>query len=85
MYLEAPLSSGSKSFAGGEKLIFRRSFHGVSEGASIIELSQKLVHSLDLHFVPDRNAYCRLDSNGDIEDTVARRSTCRRAVPGAAI
>lgn len=70
MYLEAPLSSGSKSFEGGEKLIFRRSFSGVTEGPSPIELSQKLVHSLDLHFVQERNAYCRLNSVGDIEDVI---------------
>ena len=70
IYLEAPLSSGSKSLAGGEKLFFRRSFDGVAEGPSSIELSQKLVHSLGLHFVQTRNAYCRLDSKGDIEDVI---------------
>ena len=70
MYLEAPLSSSSKSFQGGEKLIFRRSFAGVTEGPSTIELSQKLIHSLDLHYMPERTAYCRLDSRGDIEDVI---------------
>ena len=70
MYLEAPLSSGSKSLVGGEKLIFRRPFIGVADGPSPIELSQKLVHSLDLHFVHERSAYCRLDSRGDIEDVI---------------
>ena len=70
MYLEAPLSSSSKSFQGGEKLIFRRSFAGVTEGPSMIELSQKLIHSLDLHYMPERTAYCRLDSRGDIEDVI---------------
>jgi len=70
MYLEAPLSSSSKSFQGGEKLIFRRSFNGVHEGSSMIELSQKLIHSLDLHYMPERSAYCRLDSRGDIEDVI---------------
>jgi hypothetical protein len=70
IYLEAPLSSSSKSFQGGEKLIFRRSFTGVNEGPSMIELSQKLIHSLDLHYMPERSAYCRLDSSGDIEDVI---------------
>lgn len=70
MYLEAPLSSSSKSFQGGEKLIFRRSFAGVTDGPATIELSQKLVHSLDLHYMPERTAYCRLDSRGDIEDVI---------------
>lgn len=40
--LEAPLSS-SGPLTGGEKLVFRRSFHGVHKGESQIELSQKLV------------------------------------------
>lgn len=70
MYLEAPLSFGNKSLVGGEKLIFRRHFTGVADGSSPIELSQKLVHSLDLHFVSERSAYCRLDSKGDIEDVI---------------
>jgi hypothetical protein len=70
MYLEAPLASVSDSLVGGEKLIFRRSFTGVSRGNTPFELSQKLAHSLELHFVPERNAYCRLDSHGDIEDVV---------------
>lgn len=70
MYLELPLSSSSKSFQGGEKLIFRRHFTGVALGPSPIELSQKLVHSLALHYVPERSAYCRLDARGDIEDVI---------------
>lgn len=69
VYLEAPLSS-LKSLAGGEKLVFRRSFDGVHKGESPIELSQKLVHALGLYFVPERNAYCRLDDHGDIEDVI---------------
>lgn len=70
MYLEAPLSSSGKSFQGGEKIIFRRNFTGVTDGSSPIELSQKLVHSLDLHYLPERRSYCRLDSKGDIEDVI---------------
>lgn len=71
MYLEPPLSSwGSKSFEGGEKLIYRRPFVGVQQGPTPIELSQKLVHSLNLYYVPERNAYCRLDRRGEIEDVI---------------
>lgn len=69
VYLEAPLRSG-KSLRGGEKLIFRRSFDGVQKGESPVEVSQKFVHALGLHFVAERNAYCRLDERGDIEDVV---------------
>lgn len=70
MYLEPPLASVSDVLYGGEKLIFRRSFVGVSHGSTPIELSQKLIHSLELYFVPERRAYCRLDCRGDIEDVV---------------
>lgn len=70
MYLEPPLTSVAESLSGGEKLIFRREFTGVGCGPAPIELSQKLVHSLDLHFVPERSAYCRLDRRGDIEDVI---------------
>lgn len=70
IYLEPPLASVSEALVGGEKLIFRRSFTGVDQGLPPIELSQKLVHSLDVYFVPERNAYCRLDSRGDIEDVI---------------
>ncbi len=69
VYLEPPLGSG-KSLAGGEKLVYQRSFDGVDKGERAMELSQKLVHALDLHFVAERNAYCRLDSRGDIEDVI---------------
>jgi hypothetical protein len=71
MYLEPPLSSpGCKSLVGGEKLIYRRSFNGVAKGPPPIELSQKLVHSLGLYWVDERNAFCRLNDRGDIEDVI---------------
>lgn len=70
MYLEAPLTSVSDALVGGEKLVYRRQFTGVRRDPEAIELSQKLIHSLDLYFVPERKAYCRLDSRGDIEDVV---------------
>lgn len=68
--LEPPLTHAGKSLSAGEKLIFRRSFDGVQKGESPVELNQKLVHSLGLHFVPERNAYSRLDDRGDIEDVI---------------
>ena len=42
----------------------------MQKGESPVELSQKLVHSLGLHFVPERDAYSRLDERGDIEDVI---------------
>jgi hypothetical protein len=68
VYLAPPLGRHGKSLKGGEKLFFQRSFPG--SDARPIELSQKLVHALDLHFIPERNAYCRLDADGDLEDVI---------------
>lgn len=71
IYLESPLRTHrSKALIDGEKLVFRRRFHGVDDGPTPVEISQKLVHSLDLYFVAERGAYCRLDARGDIEDVI---------------
>jgi hypothetical protein len=68
VYLASPLHGQGKSLSDGEKLIFLRSFAGSSR--SHFELSQKLVHALDVHYVDDRKAFCRLDENGDIFDVI---------------
>ena len=71
VYLEPPLaSSGCHSLAGGEKLIFLRPFEGIKSVKTQVEISQKLVHALGLHFVEEQRAYCRLDNKGDIQDIV---------------
>jgi hypothetical protein len=71
VYLNPPLSTpGCKTLVGGEKLVFRRTFHEVPSKATYTEISQKLVHAFDLHFLEERGAYCRLDSHGDIEEVI---------------
>lgn len=71
VYLEPPISSpGCQALAGSEKLVFIRSFDGVIDYEPPIELCQKLVHALGLHYLDERNAYCRLDGNGDIENVI---------------
>jgi hypothetical protein len=71
MYLEPPLEfpEGHPLHA-AEPIVFRRQFEGMSNFDSAIELSQKLVHSLGLHFISERSAYCRLDSEGDLEEVI---------------
>lgn len=70
--LSQPLNcAGSKTLAQGEQIVFARDFDGRQEKRSYIELSQKLTHAFDLHWVPERDAFCRFDSRGDVED-VAR-------------
>jgi hypothetical protein len=69
VYLDAPLRRMGPKFKNGEKLIFLRSFAGRHD-LTPVEISQKLVHSLDLHFLPERNAWCRLDEHGDIAEVI---------------
>jgi hypothetical protein len=71
MYLEPPLDfPEAHPLHGAEPIVFRRSFDGMSNYDPPIELSQKLIHSLGLHFIEARNAYCRLNSEGDLEDVI---------------
>jgi hypothetical protein len=68
VYLAAPMSGRWETLGACEKLVFMRSPPWSSERT--IEISQKLIHSLDLHFVEERNAYCRLNDDGDREDII---------------
>jgi hypothetical protein len=71
MFLEPPLDFPvGHPLHHAEPIVFRRQFEGMSNYESSLELSQKLVHSLGLHFMADRNAYCRLNSEGDLEDVI---------------
>jgi hypothetical protein len=71
MFLEPPLNfSEGHPLHGAEPIVFRRPFGGMSNYDPPIELSQKLVHSLGLYFMAERSAYCRLDSEGDVEEVI---------------
>ena len=67
VYLAAPLDR-SGPLRGGEKLVFLRQWPGANRIET--EISQKLVHALDIHFVEERGAYCRVDEDGDLDDVV---------------
>ena len=68
VYLSSPFDQ-HPVLKGGEKLIVRRNWAGSDSVTT--ELSQKLVHALELHYVDERQAYCRLDAQGDVEDVIA--------------
>jgi hypothetical protein len=71
VWITRPLeSAGSKALMGGEKLVFSRCFEGYDDKKSYIEFLQKVVLIFDLHFVPHKNAYCRLDKHGDLEEVI---------------
>jgi hypothetical protein len=68
-WIEPPLfSSGSEALSAGEQIVFGRSFEGINNNQSYYELNQKLSHVLDIHFVPERRAWCKLDDHGDMVD-----------------
>jgi hypothetical protein len=67
VYLTSPLDD-SPTLRGGEKLVYRRWWAGAK--GTKTEISQRLVHALDLHYLEARNAYCRLDELGDIEEVI---------------
>jgi hypothetical protein len=69
--IEPPLGGDdSKTIAMGEQLVFMRTFEGVPERGTYVEVLQKLVHLLSLHYMPERDAWCRLNRHGDIEDVI---------------
>jgi hypothetical protein len=71
VFISQPLNgTGSKTLDKGEQLVFARSFEGRIEEDHYCEILQKFVHVLNIHFLPERNAYCRLDRHGDIEDVI---------------
>ena len=70
IFLDNPMAD-YPPLRGGEKLVFSRSWEGGGDDDRFrLEVNQKLVHSLDLHYVSEREAFCRLDRHGDIEDVI---------------
>ena len=67
-WIEAPLSNaGSKTLKSGEQILFGRSFEGIDNNKSYYEINQKISHVLDVHYVPERKAWCKLDAHGDVD------------------
>jgi hypothetical protein len=62
--------TGSKTLDQGEQLVFSRRFEGRVGRKNYYEVLQKFVHLFDLHFLDERNAYCRIDKHGDIEEVI---------------
>lgn len=62
--------TSTKTFDGGTQLIFPRSFDGLLGQKYYFEVLQEFVHLSDLHHIPERKAWCRLDEHGDIEDLI---------------
>lgn len=70
-WIEGPLANaGSKELRVGEQIIFARSFEGDKSREKYYELEQRISHVLGLHFISERNAWCRLDKSGDLENAI---------------
>lgn len=70
-WIEPPLSgSEPKVLSEGEQLLFKRSFHGVKNREGYIEISEKFLQVMDLHYMHELNAWCKLDENGDIDEII---------------
>ncbi|MCZ7622940.1 MAG: hypothetical protein M5U24_10700 [Candidatus Kuenenia sp.] len=63
-------SSGSKLLKNATPITFLRSFEGRIGQKSYIEVLQLFTHLNGLHFVEEKNAYCRLNEDGDIEEII---------------
>jgi hypothetical protein len=71
VWIERPLaSSDSKLLSQGEQILISRYFEGDSSKHPYYELTQKITHILDIHFMSERDAWCKLNKFGDIEDVV---------------
>ncbi|WP_421724781.1 hypothetical protein [Bauldia sp.] len=67
--IQPPLSDyGSKTLAAGEQIIFSRSLPDVPQRGDYIEISQALSHLAGLHYIAERDAWCRLNRHGDLVD-----------------
>jgi hypothetical protein len=69
----------NKCFKNAEQLVFWRHFEGRIGEQGYFEILQKFLHISELHFIPERSAYCRLDDRGDIEESIRMIHTSKSA------
>lgn len=62
--------AGSKLLERASPITFLRSFEGRIGKNTYVEICQLLSHIHGLHFLEERNAYCRLNDEGDIEEVI---------------
>ncbi|PTU32405.1 hypothetical protein [Stenotrophobium rhamnosiphilum] len=54
------------------RLVFNRTFEGwEGSGRSYVEVNQEFTHVTGVHWRPEKRAYCRFDSRGDLEAAVS--------------
>lgn len=56
----------------GTQLVFCRTFEGwEGKGQRYIEVNQEFTHIAEVHWRPEKHAYCRYDSRGDLEASIS--------------
>ncbi|AGY57717.1 hypothetical protein [Gloeobacter kilaueensis] len=73
VWLERGLTgTGTNTLEGAVQLVFARTFEGWSEpGRDYLELNQEYAHLAEIHWRPEKRAFCRFNGNGDIEPVVS--------------
>ncbi|MGB0383402.1 MAG: hypothetical protein ACPGWR_01140 [Ardenticatenaceae bacterium] len=73
VWVERGLSrSRSKTLENAMQLIFGRTFEGwTGSGRNYFELHQEYAHLSEIHWRPERKAYCRFNELGDLESVVS--------------
>ena len=62
---------GDQRLTDGQPLVFLREFKGREEDREYYEIAQRLLHALDLHWTPERRAWCRFDEADDIKNVIS--------------
>ena len=72
LYIDHPLSySVIKTLEYADQFFYIRNFIGVPEVGEYVEISQKFAQTFGIHYIRERNAWCHIDDNGDIESVVS--------------
>lgn len=71
VWIRGPLDNiQSDLLSKGRQILYIREFEGVPSREKYFELDQMISQVLEIHFLEERNAWCKLDNHGDIEDIV---------------
>jgi hypothetical protein len=62
-------SGNTEILRNSSPIFFYRSFEGYNNG-SFLELNQKIEHILDVYWLEDKKAFCRIDELGDFKEIV---------------
>lgn len=71
IWIEKPCqSAGCETLKAATQIIFGRDFKGHADKRTYFEVNQEITQVLDLHYMTERDAWCKLDKHGDIEECI---------------